>query len=260
MTTPPPAKSPSARKRTPITTRVQSSTRLSPGLVRLVLVGEGLRAFPVGAFTDHYVKLHFPPVTRTFTVRGYDETTGELTIDFVVHGDGGIAGAWAARAAPGDEITLQGPGGGYTPETTAAWHLFVGDASALPAIAVALQRLPAGALAHVVLAVDGPDEQQHLPTAATAHIRWLHSTDSAAEDLLVAVRALEFPTGAVDAFVHGEAAAVRAVRRHLLTERGVPRAALSASGYWKRGRTDEGWRADKPDWKRLAALDEAPAG
>ena len=43
----------------------------------------------------------------------------------------------------------------------------------------------------------------------------------------------------MQAFVHGEASAVRAVRRHLLAEREVPREALSASGYWKRARTDE---------------------
>ena len=61
------------------------------------------------------------------------------------------------------------------------------------------------------------------------------------------------------AFVHGEAASVRAVRRHLLVERGVPRADLSVSGYWKRGRTEDGWRADKREWQRLVTADEKPS-
>ena len=56
--------------------------------------------------------------------------------------------------------------------------------------------------------------------------------------------------------MHGEAGAVRSLRRHLLVDRGLPKEALSASGYWKRGRTDEGWRADKSEWKRQVALDE----
>ena len=30
---------------------------------------------------------------------------------------------------------------------------------------------------------------------------------------------------------------------------------LSVSGYWKRRRTEEGWRADKPEWNRLVAAD-----
>jgi NADPH-dependent ferric siderophore reductase len=253
---------------------------MSPHLVRLVLAGDGLRDFPIGAFTDHYVKLLFPPAgasyrmpfdseqvraelpkeqwpsTRTFTVRAFDNENNELTIDCVVHGDSGLAGPWAARAQPGDEIQLLGPGGGYAPSMDADWHLLVGDASALPAIALTLARIPAGSPAHAYLYVDDQAEEQQLPTAAEAHIHWLHRTEGSADVLLDAVRALEFPPGTVDAFVHGEAGVVRAVRRHLLVERGVPREALSASGYWKDGRTDEGWRADKPEWKREAALDE----
>ena len=58
------------------------------------------------------------------------------------------------------------------------------------------------------------------------------------------------------AFVHGEADMVRAVRRHLRLERGVPRERLSASGYWRRGRTDEGWRAEKKEWNAAVEADE----
>ena len=53
------------------------------------------------------------------------------------------------------------------------------------------------------------------------------------------------------------ASAVRSVRRHLLAERGIPRAAVSISGYWKRTRTEEGWREDKPEWNRLVEADLA---
>ena len=78
------------------------------------------------------------------------------------------------------------------------------------------------------------------------------------EDLLArAVRELAFPDGTVHAFVHGEAATVREVRRHLLVDRGVPREALSISGYWKRERTEEGWREDKAEWNRLVEEDAA---
>ena len=68
-----------------------------------------------------------------------------------------------------------------------------------------------------------------------------------------------FPDGAVHAFVHGEADSVRAVRRHLLVDRGVPREAMSVSGYWKRSRTEEGWRDDKAEWNRQVELDAAAA-
>ncbi|WRL65744.1 siderophore-interacting protein [Blastococcus brunescens] len=54
-------------------------------------------------------------MTRTYTVRAWDAETGELTIDFVHHGDEGLAGPWAAAAQPGDVIQLMGPGGAYAP-------------------------------------------------------------------------------------------------------------------------------------------------
>ena len=79
------------------------------------------------------------------------------------------------------------------------------------------------------------------------------------ELLADAVRALDFPPGELHAFVHGEASAVRAVRRHLFAERGIPRESVSISGYWKRRRTEEGWREDKPEWNRLVEADLAPA-
>jgi NADPH-dependent ferric siderophore reductase len=74
------------------------------------------------------------------------------------------------------------------------------------------------------------------------------------------VQALEFLDGAVHAFVHGEASDTRAIRRHLLVDRGVPKEATSISGYWKRTRTEEGWREDKAEWNRLVEEDLGAQG
>jgi len=74
---------------------------------------------------------------------------------------------------------------------------------------------------------------------------------------VAAVAGLDFPPGSVHAFVHGEASAVRAIRRHLLVDRALPREALSISGYWKRTRTEEGWREDKAEWSQLVEQDAA---
>nr|BFE80230.1 hypothetical protein GCM10020093_028310 [Planobispora longispora] len=40
---------------------VLRTERLTPHMIRVVLGGEGLRDFTAGEFTDHYVKLLFPP-------------------------------------------------------------------------------------------------------------------------------------------------------------------------------------------------------
>jgi NADPH-dependent ferric siderophore reductase len=268
------------RTRRVLQTRVEAVRRLTPHLIRVVVGGEDLDGFVVGEFTDHYVKLQIPPPgapytapfdaedlrarlpreqwprTRTFTVRHWDGERNLLTLDFVDHGDSGVAGPWAAAARPGDRLQLMGPGGAYTPDPAADWHLMVGDESVLPAIAASLVRVPAGVPVHVVVEVGGPEDEIALETPGDLRLTWLHR-NGAGDRLLDAVRALAFPDGSVHAFVHGEASAVRAVRRHLVVERGVPREALSVSGYWKRGRTDEGWREDKAEWKRLVAADDA---
>ncbi|MDX6256556.1 MAG: hypothetical protein QOJ11_2890 [Frankiales bacterium] len=246
------------------TATVTRTEWLTPHMVRVVLGGEGLSGFAAGAFTDHYVKLLFAdPGTgqvarRTYTVRRWDEEAGELTLDFVHHGDEGLAGPWAAAARPGDLIQLNGPGGEYAPDLGADWHLFVGDASALPAIAASLERVPAGSPAWVFVEIEGPDEEQKFDTPGDLTVFWLdRSAGPAGPELLAdTLRETVLPTGRVSAFVHGEAASVRAVRRHLLVERGVAREVLSVSGYWKRGRTEDGWRSDKAQWQQQVLADE----
>jgi NADPH-dependent ferric siderophore reductase len=201
------------------------------------------------------VKLQFPregapederPKVRTYTVRDWDAERGLLTIDFVVHGDEGIAGPWAAAARVGDTLGLRGPGGGYAPDPAADWHLLAGDTSVIPAISTSLARIPAGAPVHVFLQVHGPEEQVGLASPGDLEVHWLHG-DS--DDLLAAnLAALDFPPGTPQVFLHGEATSVRLARRHLVLDRAVPTESLSASGYWKRTLTDEGWRDAKREW------------
>jgi NADPH-dependent ferric siderophore reductase len=253
---------------------VVRTSRVTPHMIRVVLGGEGLAGFPAGEYTDHYVKLLFPPpgapygvpfdpeqvraehpqalwpVTRTYTVRDWDADRGELTIDFVYHGDEGLAGPWAASAAPGDRIQLFGPGGGYAPSPDADWHLLVGDESALPAIGVALTRLPAGVPALVFVEVEGPEEQQSdLVLGEGVTVVWVHRGSGVPGAALVtAVKAVELPTGTGHVFVHGEAGLVKELRLHLRTERGLAPEFTSISGYWRLGRTEDRWQAEKPQW------------
>ena len=272
---------PARRGRVPRLAHVVSTERLSPHMVRVVLGGDGLAGFAAGAFTDHYVKLQIPPRgagyaapfdpeevkarvprehwprTRTYTVRDWDGERSELTIDFVVHGDEGVAGPWALGARPGDTIQLSGPGGAYAPDPDAAWHLMVGDLSVIPAIAASLARVPAGMSVHVLLEVDEDADRQALTTPGDLRLTWVTRAPGGEDALAAAVESYTFPAGPVHAFVHGEASTVRAVRRHLLADRGLPPEALSASGYWKRTRTEEGWREDKAEWNRLAEADVA---
>ena len=256
---------------------VERVERLTPHLVRVVFGGPGLGGFGLGeGWTDSYVNLLFTPpdapyavpfdvaaarslerdrwpIPRRYTVRHWDPDQRLLSIDFVVHGDLGTAGAWAQHALPGDRVQFQGPSGAYRPDPSTAWHLMVGDESTLPAIAASLEAVPAGASALVVGLVDSPDDELELACAGECTVVWLHrdtlpDPDGVAAALVEAVAKLEFPADDVHAFVHGEAVETRAVRRHLLGERHMPREALSVSPYWRRTYTDERWREIKRDW------------
>jgi NADPH-dependent ferric siderophore reductase len=271
------------RKRVPRVAEVVRTERITPHMIRVVLGGAGLAGFPAGAFTDHYVKLLFAPagatygapfdveqlqadlprdlwpVTRTYTVRAWDADAGELTIDFVHHGDQGLAGPWAAAARPGDVIQLMGPGGAYAPHPEADWHLLAGDESALPAIAATLDRLPAGARVLAFVEVAGPEEEHSDVTVSDGvDLVWLHRGNAAPGAALVAaVQGLRLPEGRGHVFVHGEAVAVRELRRHLRAERGLDPEFTSISGYWRRGDTEDRWQAGKPEWNAAIAAEDA---
>ncbi|MFD7549939.1 siderophore-interacting protein [Streptomyces sp. NPDC059578] len=262
--------------------RVVRTERLTPHMQRVVLGGDGLSAFSADEWTDHYVKILFTPpgvsypepfdvqqvradfprdqwpVPRTYSVRAWDPKARELSLDFVIHGDAGLAGPWAARVQPGEEVRLLGPGGAYAPSPDADWHLLAGDESALPAIASSLEALPPGATVHAFIEVTGPEEEQQIAT--DAEVVWLHRGDRPiGEALLDAVRALEFPAGRCQAFVHGEAGFVKELRRLLRLEHRMPREDLSISGYWRLGHNEDGWQASKPEWNAQVEAEQETA-
>jgi NADPH-dependent ferric siderophore reductase len=254
--------------------RTERLSATDPGLVRVVLGGPGLDGFEAVPWTDAYVNLLFVPdgapyavpfdlaearalerslwpVPRRFTVRRWDASRRELWIDFVVHGDTGTAGRWAAQARRGDLVQFSGPSGAYRPDPEASTHLFVGDESALPAIAASLEAVPAGARALVVALVEGPDAEITVESRADLTVTWLHRATlaepaEAAFEAAVAGVGLD-PTD-LHGFVHGDAVETRAVRRYLLADLGMPRERLSVSPYWRRTFTDESWREVKRDW------------
>ncbi len=135
---------------------VLRSERLTPHITRVVLGGTGFDTFTPNDLTAAYVKIVFVrddldvgalqqpltldsfnelpvelrPTVRTYTVRSIDTERRELAIDFVVHGDHGVAGPWALSAEPRQPAYLMGPSGAYAPDPAADWHLLAGRRSA----------------------------------------------------------------------------------------------------------------------------------
>ncbi len=262
-------------------------------MVRVVLGGSGFDTFKPSEFTDSYVKLVFvaedvdtaglpqpltldsfaelpaakQPVIRTLTVRRADPVAREIAIDILVHGEHGTAGPWAAAAELGQPVYLMGPSGAYSPDPAADWHLLAGDETALPAISVALEALPANAIGQVFIEIAEPENEIPLTAPEGVGINWIYRggrADLISEDragdhapLIEAVKSAPWLPGQVHVFVHGEAQAVmHNIRPYIRKEREVDAKWASISGYWRRGRTEETFR----QWKKELAAAEAAAG
>src|SRR6202035_3328287 len=223
-----------------------------------MLGGNGFDTFVPNQFTDAYCKVLFlrddveiaalptpltldsfqvlpperRPVIRTLTVRRTDPGEREIVIDFVVHGDHGVAGPWAATAEPGQPVYLMGPSGAYAPDPAADWHLLAGDETALPAISVALEALPANAIGQAFIEIAGPEDEILLIAPEGVQINWIlrgGRADLVGEEragdhspLVKAVKSAHWLPGQGHAFVHGEAQAVmHNLRPYIRKERGV---------------------------------------
>ena len=173
---------------------VAAVQRLSSSFVRLTLTGRDLDDFADNGL-DQRFKLVLPDAhstydalprdpdwyatwrrlpddrrnpVRTYTVRAVRPDVREVDVDLVLHGDGGPASAFAARAAVGHRLVVLGPNRRYgdrhgglefrPPAGHVGPTLLVGDATAVPAVLAVLAAMPAGASGEVVLEVPDPDD------------------------------------------------------------------------------------------------------
>ncbi|WNF25464.1 siderophore-interacting protein [Streptomyces sp. C11-1] len=252
--------------------QVTDITHVTPRMARVTFDAERLDD-SVGRTPDQQVKLCFPrsgqqlpvlpeqgddatswyqaflaipeserPWMRSFTIRRRGPAN-TVEIDFVLHGDTGPATSWAGSARPGDRLGMVGPSEVYSAPVSLTdsiansdWLLLAGDETALPAIGTLLEALPEGAPALAFIEVADAAERQDFETAGDATVNWLYrqGTPPGRSDVLIdAVRKAEFLPGSPFAWLAGESAAVRALRRHLVNDRGLDKASIDFSGYWR---------------------------
>jgi NADPH-dependent ferric siderophore reductase len=181
------------------------------------------------------------PVRRRYTIRHFDRSARIITIDVVLHGDG-PGERWVRSVQPGDRIEGIGPRGKIFPDPAADWHLFMGDESALPAIAAMTEALPGDADATLVLEIPEPADEQDVLAAARTRVSWLHRLGRPAGDpsaLAAEAAEVELPAGKGRAYLLGEARVVLAMRE-VLASRGLPEEQMSPKAYWGRGRANAG--------------------
>lgn len=261
------------RKRIPKEATLHAKQWITAELLRLEFVCEALQGFAV-AYTDHYVKLLFdaeghpaslalaeenPQLTkRTYTLRSIDPETGRFAIEFVIHGDEGVAAVWAQRATPGEAIAFFGPGGAYCPSSSYSHFVLVGDDTAAPAVLESLVRVPTGSSVDVFLEVNEHWDPP-IPENLDVQLHWLIRDGAVPGTMLSqALRAYHGPDKPTSWFVHGVAEMIKDVRHLLFVERQVPKRDVSISGYWRLGMTEDQWQASKQEFH--AELEAAESG
>jgi NADPH-dependent ferric siderophore reductase len=208
-----------------------------PGFLAITFHAESLAGFRSDSFDDH-VKFMLPDgagawLMRDYTPLRFDAARRELTLEFALHGHG-PASDWARQGAAGQQAVIAGPRGSMIIPSDYAWHLLVGDGSALPAVERRLAELPAAARVLVLLQVADPADRRTLASAAQVELQWLD--DDAA--LLDALAALPLPAGEGFVWCAGEAATMARARELLLQAKGHPKEAMKVAAYWKRGAAD----------------------
>jgi len=225
-------------------------TDVTPKMRRVTLHGPDLAGF-ISLGTDDHVKLIFAttpeeqaalenftpgspndgpkPVMRDYTPRRYDPVSGELDIDFVLHGEGPAA-SWAEQVEPGQFLHIAGPRGSMIVPDIFDSYLLIGDETALPAIARRLEGLAANRSALVVVEVADQGEQQVFNNQAQVDVIWIVRGE---QNLLDVTRRLEMPEGKLYAWVATESGLSRKLRRVLLDEFGLEEEFVKAAGYWR---------------------------
>lgn len=221
-----------------------SREQISPGFLRLTLVGE-LRDFCSDGFDDHF-KLILPqdglekpllpqmvdgkpfidgprPTMRDYTPLRW--TTNTLTVDFALH-EHGPATEWARTAPMGSWVGAAGPRGSMVIRKDFDWYWMLADASGMPAVERALAELPDTARVTVRLAVPAADRRP-LTSEAQVDLQWVDALTDAAQ-------ALEWPEGEGFVWAAGEHSEMAALRKIAVAKGASPKR-MRIAAYWKKG-------------------------
>ncbi len=224
----------------PLELEVTEATDLGPRMRRIRLGGRGLEEFSYQAGQDVMLVLGGGerPLSRRYSIRGYDSSSKTIELNVVAHGVHGPGAEWASTTQPGDRVNGVGPRGKIYLDPAADWHMFLGDDTAAPASLNMLEAVPSGVPALTFLDVAAAEDE--LATSSPHPVNWLHrgETQAFSSDLLVdAMNSVQLPTGRGHVYIAGEVQIVAAVQRAALA-RGLAPEQLSPKAYWGRGKSN----------------------
>ena len=265
--------------------RVESASWITPSMVRVVLGGPGLDGFEMPDATDAYVNVAIPPAGAPYDALFEPRAVREAHAEEVWPHPPPLHGADLGRGEPSADPGLRGarrrrrrrPVGR---DGRAGRRAGVrGTGQRLPA----RPRVPTGTCWSATSPRCRPSPRRSRPSrrarrsssawSATApttrspldypgrlDLQWLHRTGDAETGRRSCSPTRSPPRTSPPAGCRRSCTArprrSGSIRRHLLTERGLTRADMSCSPYWRRTMTDEAWRRSSatswPPWKRTS--------
>lgn len=229
---------------------VLAKRQITPHMLRITLGGEALEDFPKDQ-ASAYVKLIWPTetdpkaVVRTYSIRA--QRANELDLDFVLHEEQGPASSWAQSCAVGDNILVAGPGAKKLINLEADYFVLAGDMTALPAISVNLQTLPADAQGHCFIEVISKDDIQTLPHPKNLTLHWLinDAPGTQARLLADALSSIAWPSESTSLWIACEFSSMRAIRALARERMDLRSGRVYISSYWKLGASEEQHKVSK---------------
>lgn len=251
-------------KRTPRLLTVSAKRWVTPTMIRVTCNADWIKDLIPGIEGAHF-KIFLPkvgqstadfsrqledgprPDVRTYTIRYLRASEGEMDIDFVDHGDGGPASAWARRCKAGDVAGFAGPGPVKLKDFHADQYVLAADMSALPVAAATLEAMPRDAKGVAFFEITKPEDRQHIDAPEGIDINWMVHSDPHAPltQSVEAVRALPSFSGPVQTCIAGESSMIKSLREEIINRRAVPKADAYISGYWKIGLIEDEHQAYK---------------
>ena len=241
---------------------VVAATQMTPHMVRITFSSDLASGFSPKT-AGGYVKLivpepgkstppsvelgNFKKFMRTYTIRHVRASMGEFDVDFVAHGDVGLAAPWAAQAKAGDKVLLSGPGPLKFDATGADRVLLAADMSAIPAAAAILEALDPAAVGNAYFEIFSEDDRQSIRSPSGVAVHWIVKSDAhlPSVTMIAAVTSATKKSRYQGIFVAGEFSFVAELRAHLRSENLITKRRTYISSYWKLGLIEPEHKAEK---------------
>ena len=225
--------------------KITNISQLSPNMKRITFHSKDFIDFPENE-DGGYVKLLFKQessdnsFSRPYTIRSFRKNKLELDIDFSNHfGNQGYATKWASHAKIGDEILISGPGLKKPINENSDWFFFVGDMTALPAIACYLETIPKKAAGFVVLEIISKDDKIKLIKPKNIEIKWVVKSKQNPSVLVDTVKEINWLNGKPYVWVACEFNKMRNLRDFFQKNKKISKNEMYISSYWKLGLDQE---------------------